>query len=99
MHLANSRRTFLKLVQKARTFDEKQAQALIKDRNYAALDQMVLEHLMGNCACFAFFAPQGRRKPPALSVNLAGRSPLPGPKGFCRLAQTNISPTIGPTES
>jgi hypothetical protein len=46
-HLANSRRTFLKLVQKARTFDEKQAQALIKDRNYAALDQMVLEHLMG----------------------------------------------------
>jgi len=46
-HLVNSRRTFLRLVQKARTFDEKQAQALIKDRNYAALDQMVLEHLMG----------------------------------------------------
>ena len=46
-HLDNSRRTFLRLVQKARTFNEKQAQALIKDRNYAALDQMVLEHLMG----------------------------------------------------
>jgi xylose isomerase len=46
-HLENSRRTFLKLVEKARTFDEKQARALIADRNYAALDQMVLEHLMG----------------------------------------------------
>jgi xylose isomerase len=46
-HLENSRRTFLRLVEKARTFDEKQAQALIRDRNYAALDQMVLEHLMG----------------------------------------------------
>jgi xylose isomerase len=46
-HLDNSRRTFLRLVQKARTFNEKQAQALIKDRNYSALDQMVLEHLMG----------------------------------------------------
>jgi hypothetical protein len=34
-------------VRKARTFNERQAQALIKDRNYAALDQMVLEHLMG----------------------------------------------------
>jgi xylose isomerase len=46
-HLANSRRTFLKLVQKVRSFNEKQAQALIKDRNYAALDQMVIEHLLG----------------------------------------------------
>lgn len=46
-HLDNSRRTFLKLVQKARSFKEKQAQALIKDRNYAALDQMVIEHLLG----------------------------------------------------
>jgi xylose isomerase len=46
-HLDNSRRTFLRLVQKARTFNEKKAQALIADRNYAALDQTVLEHLMG----------------------------------------------------
>src|ERR1051326_2150912 len=46
-HLENSRRTFLRLVEKARAFDEKQAQQLIADRNYAALDQMVLEHLMG----------------------------------------------------
>ena len=46
-HLDNSRRTFLRLVEKSRTFNEKKAQELIADRNYAALDQMVLEHLMG----------------------------------------------------
>ncbi len=46
-HLANSRRTFLALLEKARSFDEKTAQKLIADRNYQALDQMVLEHLMG----------------------------------------------------
>jgi xylose isomerase len=46
-HLENSRRTFLHLVRKARRFDEKAAQSLIADRNYQALDQMVIEHLMG----------------------------------------------------
>jgi xylose isomerase len=46
-HLENSRRTFLRLVEKARTFDEAAAQKLIADRNYGALDEMVLEHLMG----------------------------------------------------
>jgi len=46
-HLDNSRRTFLRLVEKSRTFNEKKAQELIAERNYAALDQMVLEHLMG----------------------------------------------------
>jgi xylose isomerase len=46
-HLDNSRRTFLKLVQKARSFDEKKSHGLIANRDYAALDQMVLEHLMG----------------------------------------------------
>ena len=46
-HLENSRKTFLLLLEKARSFDEKAAQALIADLNYAALDQMVLEHLMG----------------------------------------------------
>ncbi len=46
-HLDNSRRTFLRLVQKARSFNEKQAQQLIKNTDYGALDQMVLEHLMG----------------------------------------------------
>src|SRR5262245_20650009 len=47
-HLDNSRRTFLKLVEKAQTFNEKTAQKLIADRNYQALDQMVIEHLLGN---------------------------------------------------
>jgi xylose isomerase len=46
-HLVNSRRTFMQLLRKARTFDEKTAKQLIADRNYAALDQLVLEHLMG----------------------------------------------------
>ena len=46
-HLDNSRRTFLHLVEKSRTFNEKKAQEFIANRNYAALDQMVLEHLMG----------------------------------------------------
>lgn len=46
-HLDNSRRTFLKLVQKARSYPEKRAQALIADCNYAALDQLVIEHLLG----------------------------------------------------
>jgi xylose isomerase len=46
-HLDNSRRTFLRLVQKARTYDEKTAKQLIADRDYAALDQMVIEHLLG----------------------------------------------------
>src|SRR5438128_293179 len=47
-HLVNSRRTFLRLVEKSRTFSEQRAQKLIADGNYQALDQMVLEHLMGN---------------------------------------------------
>ena len=46
-HLNNSRRTFLKLLEKARSFDEVGAKALIADRNYQALDQMVIEHLLG----------------------------------------------------
>jgi hypothetical protein len=46
-HLANSRRTFLHLVEKARSFDEAKARVLVSDRNYQDLDQMVLEHLMG----------------------------------------------------
>src|SRR5689334_16754773 len=45
-HLDNSRRTFLRLLEKARSFDEPAAQKLIAARDYAALDQMVLEHLM-----------------------------------------------------
>ena len=46
-HLDNSRRTFLKLVAKARAFSESKAQQLIAARNYQALDQMVIEHLLG----------------------------------------------------
>ncbi len=46
-HLDNSRRTFMHLVQKARSFDEKKAQQLVADRNYQDLDQMVIEHLLG----------------------------------------------------
>jgi len=46
-HLENSRRTFLRLVEKVRSFDEKAAQRLIANRDYAALDMMVLDHLMG----------------------------------------------------
>jgi xylose isomerase len=46
-HLDNSRRTFLRLVEKARAFDEARAKSLIADRDYQALDQMVIEHLLG----------------------------------------------------
>ena len=45
--LDNSRRTFLRLVEKARTFDETRAQELISKLDYQALDQLVLEHLLG----------------------------------------------------
>ena len=45
-HLVNSRRTFLQLVEKVRGFDEKTAGKLVADRNYQALDQMVIEHLL-----------------------------------------------------
>lgn len=47
-HLDYSRQTFLKLVEKARSFDEKEAASLIKNRDYQALDQMVIEHLLGD---------------------------------------------------
>jgi xylose isomerase len=46
-HLDNSRRTFLRLVEKSRSFDEGQAQELVANRDYQALDQMVIEHLLG----------------------------------------------------
>ena len=46
-HLENSRRTFLRLVEKVRSFDNAAAQQFISERNYQALDQMVIEHLLG----------------------------------------------------
>lgn len=45
-HLANSRKTFLRLAAKARTFDERRAARLIAARDYQDLDQMVLDHLL-----------------------------------------------------
>jgi len=47
-HLDNSRRTFLRFVEKARTFDDATARQLIANRDYQALDQMVIEHLLGD---------------------------------------------------
>lgn len=46
-HLDNSRRTFLRLVEKARSFNETKARQMIDDRDYQALDQYVIEHLLG----------------------------------------------------
>jgi xylose isomerase len=46
-HLDNSRRTFLRLVEKSRSFDQARANELISQRDYQALDQLVIEHLLG----------------------------------------------------
>ncbi|HZM05649.1 MAG TPA: TIM barrel protein [Candidatus Saccharimonadales bacterium] len=46
-HLENSRRTFQLLLEKVRSFDEKGARSLVAARDYQALDQMVIEHLLG----------------------------------------------------
>ena len=46
-HLDNSRKTFLHLVAKARSYPKQQAAALIADRNYQDLGQLVIEHLLG----------------------------------------------------
>jgi xylose isomerase len=46
-HLDNSRRTFLHLLEKVRTFDEARASELIRALDYQTLDQLVIEHLLG----------------------------------------------------
>ncbi len=46
-HLANSRAVFLKLVEKVRSFPADLAQQCVVDRDYEALELMVLKHLMG----------------------------------------------------
>jgi xylose isomerase len=46
-HLSNSRRMFLALVEKVRTFDTKLERQCIADRDYEALEMAVMEHLMG----------------------------------------------------
>lgn len=45
-HAINSRKTFLRLLEKVRTFDETAAASLIAKRDYQALDQMVIDHLL-----------------------------------------------------
>jgi xylose isomerase len=47
LHLTNSRRVFLALVDKVRSFDTEQEAKYIAERNYEALEMMVLDHLMG----------------------------------------------------
>ena len=46
-HLANSKQTFLWLVEKVRTFDQKLRWELIKERDYEELDRYVTAHLLG----------------------------------------------------
>jgi xylose isomerase len=46
-HLANSRATFLHLVEKVRTADRKLEQQFIEARDYEALEAYTLRHLMG----------------------------------------------------
>ena len=47
VHLANSRATFLHLVEKVRSADKSLEQELIDARDYEALDAYLLRHLMG----------------------------------------------------
>jgi xylose isomerase len=46
-HLSNSRRIFLALVEKVRTFDKKLEKQLIDARDYEGLEMAHLAHLMG----------------------------------------------------
>jgi len=46
-HLANSRAVFLRLVEKVRNFPEQTARQCIAQRDYEALEMLVLDHLMG----------------------------------------------------
>lgn len=46
-HLAGSRQTFLRILEKVRTLDHKLEQQFIEARDYEALDQYILAHLMG----------------------------------------------------
>ena len=46
-HAVNSRKTFLRLLEKVRSFDETAAGELVAACDYQALDQMVIEHLLG----------------------------------------------------
>jgi len=46
-HLLSSRRTFLNLLEKVRTFDKKLEQEFIAARDYEGLDFYILQHLLG----------------------------------------------------
>jgi xylose isomerase len=46
-HLSNSRRIFLHLVEKVRTFDARLEQQYVAERDYEGLEMAVLDHLMG----------------------------------------------------
>ncbi len=46
-HMSNSRKTFERLLEKVRSFDEGRARELVAARDYQELDQMVLNHLLG----------------------------------------------------
>jgi xylose isomerase len=47
VHLANSRETFLRLVEKVRTMDRDKERQFIEARDYEGLDNYILRHLMG----------------------------------------------------
>jgi xylose isomerase len=47
-HLSNSIRVFLRLVELARSLDQRAVQALIAARDYEELDWLILSHLMGH---------------------------------------------------
>ncbi|MCD4825094.1 MAG: TIM barrel protein [Phycisphaerae bacterium] len=47
MHLSNSRKIFLALVEKVRTFDKKLEKQCIEARDYEALELAILKHIMG----------------------------------------------------
>ncbi len=46
-HIPNSRKTFQRLLEKVRSFDEAKASQFIAARDYQALDQLVIDHLLG----------------------------------------------------
>ncbi len=46
-HLSNSRTIFLKLVDLVRSLDEQQVEALIAERDYEALEMLIVSHLLG----------------------------------------------------
>jgi xylose isomerase len=46
-HLSNSRTVFLRLVELARSLDERKVEKLVAERDYEELDLLIMNHLMG----------------------------------------------------